>query len=287
MSLLSPTLEAFQSIAKYGTVHAAAKELHLTQTGVTQRVRALEKTLGTTLFTRSRKGMKLTHEGEALLRYCQGAVELEGQILSQIHPKGIETPVSVMLVGPTSVLSSRVIDACASLYAKFPHLHLNFRFDDTPERIQMLKSGEASLAIVPPEHVQNEMESKRLKPDKYLLVGSPKWKGRKLLDILESERIIDFGAKDFTTCMYLRKFNLLSKVKRERLFVNNNEAIIKLFSVGAGFGTLTQEIAKPHLDSGKLITLNGGTPVEDALALAWYPRHEMPEYFRAIVDSIR
>lgn len=287
MSLLSPPLEAFQSIARQGTVHAAAKELHLTQTGVTQRVRSLEKTLGTTLFTRSRKGMKLTHEGEALLRYCQGALELEGQVLSQINTRAEEVPVHILVVGPTSVLSSRIIEACSELYIRYPHLHLNFRFDDSPDRLNMVKSGDATLAVIAPELVPNEMDSKRLKPDKYLLVGSPKWKGRKLLDILENERIIDFGAKDFTTCMYLRKFGLLSKVKRDRLFVNNNEAIAKLFSIGAGFGTLTQEIAKPYLDSGKIIALNNGGSVEDPLALVWYPRHEMPEYFQVILDCVK
>lgn len=287
MSLLSPPLEAFQSIAKHGTVHGAAASLGITQTGVTQRVRALEKSLSTTLFIRSRKGMKLTQEGEALLRYCQGALELEGQVFSQLSTGVMEAPVHVTLVGPTSILSSRVVTACASLYEEFPQLHLNFKFDDTPDRLSSVKSGEAALAIVPPELVPNEMDSKRLKPEKYLLVGSPKWKGRKLNDILENERIVDFGARDFTTCMYLRKFDLLAKVKRERLFVNNNEAIAKLFCAGAGFGTLTQEIAKPYLEAGKIIPLNGGAMVEDPLALVWYPRPEMPNYFKALLDCIK
>ncbi|MBY0451706.1 MAG: LysR family transcriptional regulator, partial [Bdellovibrionaceae bacterium] len=60
MSLLSPPLEAFWAITRKGTVQDASKILGITQTGVTQRIRALEKQLKTTLFTRSRKGMKLT-----------------------------------------------------------------------------------------------------------------------------------------------------------------------------------------------------------------------------------
>ena len=50
------------AIVRQGTVHGAAGELHLTQTGVTQRIRAIEQKLETTLFLRSRKGMKLTQE---------------------------------------------------------------------------------------------------------------------------------------------------------------------------------------------------------------------------------
>ena len=78
MRLLSHNLQAFIAVVEQSTVHGAAKQVNLTQTGVTQRIRALESDLQTTLFLRSRKGMKLTREGEALLRYCRGAVDLEG-----------------------------------------------------------------------------------------------------------------------------------------------------------------------------------------------------------------
>ncbi len=74
MSLLSPQLEAFVAITRYRTVHAAAVDLHITQTAVTQRIRTLETRLRTTLFTRTRRGMLLTPEGEALLRYCHAAI---------------------------------------------------------------------------------------------------------------------------------------------------------------------------------------------------------------------
>lgn len=287
MSLLSQNLQAFVAIVQQTTVHGAAKQLNLTQTGVTQRIRSLESELGTTLFLRSRKGMQLTQEGQALLRYCKGAEDLEGQTLSQISGAGHEQPVYISIVGPTSVMSSRIVDLCSDLYADWPNLYLNFIISDTEDRLNLVRSGKASLAIVPPEHVPNEMDSKVLKPEKYILVASPKWKGRKLIEILENERVIDFDESDQTSIHYLKKFSLLSKLKKPRLFANNNAAIIKLFSQGIGFGTLTQEIAKPHLDSGKLITLNGGAVMEDPLALSWYPRPEMPNYFRALVNTIK
>ena len=68
MSLLSPQLQAFLKVAEQKTVHGAADKLFLTQTAVTQRIRTLETSLGTTLFIRTRRGMALTSEGGALLR---------------------------------------------------------------------------------------------------------------------------------------------------------------------------------------------------------------------------
>jgi LysR family transcriptional regulator (chromosome initiation inhibitor) len=106
MSLLSANLEAFLMITKTLTVQGAAKELGLTQTGVTQRIRSLESQLSTTLFTRSRRGMMMTSEGQALLRYCQAARDLEGETLSKMQKSGIESDVRVCIAGPTSIISS-------------------------------------------------------------------------------------------------------------------------------------------------------------------------------------
>ncbi len=159
MSLLSHNLQAFLAIVQHGTVHGAAKQLHLTQTGVTQRIRALESELKTTLFLRSRKGMNLTQEGAALLRYCKGSEDLEGQALSQINGGGQEKPVYVSIVGPTSVMTARTVDLCSKLYEDWPSLYLNFIISDTEDRLSLVRSGKAALAIVRPEQVPNEMMS--------------------------------------------------------------------------------------------------------------------------------
>lgn len=287
MSLLSQNLQAFVAIVKNSTVHGAASELGLTQTAVTQRIRALEKELGATFFLRSRKGMQLTQEGESLLRYCKGAEDLEGEVFGQILGAGTDKPVFVSIIGPTSVMTARIVDQCVSLYSAWPQLNLNFILTDTEDRLHAVRSGKASMAIIPPETVPNEMASKMLKPDRYVLVAASRWKGRRMQDILANERLIDFYESDQTSINYLKKFGLLSELGRPRLFVNNNEAIIKLFRQGVGFGTLTQEIAKPLLESGELIAINGGAIMEDPLALTWYSRPEMPGYLKAIVSAIK
>lgn len=162
-----------------------------------------------------------------------------------------------------------------------------FDFNRTEDRLNLVKSGQAALAVIAPETVPNELDSKMLKPDKYILVASSQWKGRRIQDILENEKIIDFYESDQTTLNYLKKFDLVGKVKKPRLFINNNEAIIKMFSNGIGYGTLTQEIAKPFIERGELITLNSGSVMEDPLALVWYNRPEMPKYFSEIIKAIK
>ena len=287
MTLLSPNLIAFAAIVRQGTVHGAAQDLKITQTAVTQRIRVIERELGTTLFLRSRRGMTLTQEGHALLRYCKGAVDLEGEALGQIQGSGTDSPIEVTVVGPTSVMNARVINHCTNLFSEWPNLYLNFHISDLSDHLNMLRSGQASLAVVSSHQVPHEMDSKKMMSDRYVLVGSPKWRRRPLSEILEMERVIDFNDADQTTMNFLKKFDLMAKLKKPRLYLNSNDAIAKYFSKGIGFGTLTLETAKPYFDSGELINLCSGKVLEEPLALVWYPRPVLPAYFKAIIRAIR
>jgi LysR family transcriptional regulator (chromosome initiation inhibitor) len=125
-----------------------------------------------------------------------------------------------------------------------------------------------------------------LKPDRYVLVGHPAWKGRKTSEILANERMIDFYESDETTLRYLANFELRSLAKKERLFANTNFALISLLKAGIGYGTLTLEVAAPSIDRGDLIILNGKRVYEDPQALAWYPRSQMPAYFKDLIAAI-
>ena len=286
MSLLGPQLEAFLAIVGDGTVQGASKVLGITQTGVTQRIRALEGQLTATLFTRTRRGMTLTHEGEALYRYCQGAQDLEGQAIAQIQRAGIATEVRVKISGPTSIMRSRVIPDCLPVMKEWKNLLLQFHVSDEPDLGVELRAARSQFVIVSPELVAREMDSKVLKPEKYVLVSSSRWKKRSITEIVQEERIIDFDPSDQMTFSYLRKFNLLDKARKDRYFANSTEAICEMFRAGLGYGVLSAEFAEPWLKQGQLIALNGSRYFENRLALAWYPRPQQSGYFDAVLGSI-
>lgn len=284
--LKNPLLQAFEKVVELKTVHAAARELRLTQAALTKRVRLLESEMGVTLFLRSRRGMTLTEEGAALFQFCKTTSEAEGLLASRLKGQD-QMEISLTLAGPTSAISSRIHKDCLPLYSKYPFLKLHLRSEDHLNLIEQIRLAQIDLAVVAPNLVPNEMESKMLKPDRYLLVASPKWQGRHLSEILESERVIDFYEGDLTTFNYLKKFGLEKTKRPDRLFINENEALIRMFVSGLGYGTLTESIAKPFLESGDLIKLNRGQVYEDPLALVWYPRHKKSDYFHDLIRSVK
>ena len=286
MSLLSPQLIAFVAVAKQKTVHGAAQAIHLTQTAVTQRIRSLERLLKTTLFIRTRKGMKLTQEAEALLRYCLACKELEGETLAAIQGAGTESEIELCISSPTSIMRSRIIPCCLPIIKTFPRLLIHFKIDDIEHRHLSLRSGQTDFAIIKQDQLNQEMQYKKLKDEQYVLVASAQWKGRRLKDILCNERIIDFNPSDQITFDYLKYYGLFSDIKHSRFYVNNTEQLALLATEGIGYTTLTKEFATPYIKKNQLIILNQNKIYSVAPILAWYNRPEPPPYFNAIIRSI-
>lgn len=286
MSLLSPQLEAFVAIVNQKTVHGAAEQLYLTQTAVTQRIRALETKLHTTLFIRTRRGMALTSEGEMLLRYCKAVLDIEGKTLSLIQGAGVSSIIEMGITGPTSIMRSRILPQCFNLMRMFPSLLMQFDINDLPERVKLLQSGACQFAILQQESILPEMACKSLMPEHYVLVCSSNWKKRKLRDIIEHERIIDFDPSDQMTYNYLKKYDLFHYAKLERHYVNRTDALATMIAEGLGYGVLTLEFANYYVKNKQLLVLNEGKNYENLMALAWYDRPERPPYFKAIIERI-
>jgi LysR family transcriptional regulator, glycine cleavage system transcriptional activator len=68
------TLPAFRAVARLATVRAAAEELHLTHSAVSQQIRQLEEQLGFDLFERRGRRVVLNAAGTALLRAIEPAL---------------------------------------------------------------------------------------------------------------------------------------------------------------------------------------------------------------------
>lgn len=286
MSLLSPQLEAFIAIAKCKTVHGAASAVHVTQTAVTQRIRALESKLGTTLFIRTRRGMMLTPEGEALLRYCHAVHELEGEALAKIKGAAIDTEIRVCITGSTSIMHSRIIPQCLPVIKQFPNLLLQFDINDLDNHVKSLRSGDSQISVIREEELAPEMEHKILQPERYVLVCTSQWKKRSLHDIIRSEHIIDYDPLDQMTFNYLHHFNLFENAKHERHFVNRTDSLASMLVAGVGYGVLAKEFSEPYIDNHQLIILNEGKVFKSAVVLAWYSRPEPPIYFSALINAI-
>lgn len=78
---------AFEAAARRLSFTAAAQDIGLTQSAVSQQIRALESRLGVTLFERRARGLSLTDEGRKLLPQVDAALDMLSNAVDRYAPK--------------------------------------------------------------------------------------------------------------------------------------------------------------------------------------------------------
>ncbi len=81
-------LRAFEAAGRNQSFRAAAEELHLSISAISHAVRKLEDSLGIALFIRSGRGVRLSREGEVLLRFTSRGFDEIARGMEMITSKG-------------------------------------------------------------------------------------------------------------------------------------------------------------------------------------------------------
>lgn len=75
----------FKTIAQYGTITAAAKQLYISQPSLSQTLRQIEDEAGTPLFDRSTSPFHLTYAGERYLKAVEAMLDIETRLKEEIE----------------------------------------------------------------------------------------------------------------------------------------------------------------------------------------------------------
>jgi LysR family transcriptional regulator of beta-lactamase len=130
-------LRAFEASARLGSFTRAGLELRVTQTAISHQVKALEETLGLTLFKRLPRGLALTDEAEALLPVLTDAFRRMSATLSQFEQGNFREILTVGVVGTFAI---------GWLLPRLPrfrelHPHVDLRLKTNNNRADMLLDG--------------------------------------------------------------------------------------------------------------------------------------------------
>ncbi len=173
MGLSSLHLDAFYAAAQALNFSQAAKELHITQSALSQRIKSLEEELGLTLFVRMPRGVALTDAGTRLLRYCQARGSLERELLEDLQGGSSGGLGGELRIGAySSVMRSVITPALAPLLRANPKVRLHLQGGEIRELPELLLTGQVDYIVTDGEIHRADLESVVLGEEEYVMVHS-------------------------------------------------------------------------------------------------------------------
>ncbi len=165
-------LEYFVCIAEQGSLGRASDLLRIAQPALTRQVRLLEQELGVTLFIRSRRGMRLTEEGEQLLSDVMGPLrQLEGALQNtRCFSSGIGGNVAIGM--PPTVAYFLAQPLLERIALEEPNLAVRVVEGTSTHLNEWVLSGELDLAVLYGPSIDDKLRTRDLLIEEMVLVGS-------------------------------------------------------------------------------------------------------------------
>ncbi|MCI5107590.1 MAG: LysR family transcriptional regulator [Pseudomonadales bacterium] len=165
-------VRTFLEIMRQGSFVAAARNLNISQTAVTARVRNLEELVNCKLFIRSRAGIQLTLEGRIFASYASESLQAWDKLQRSITTIDAEKE-SLFIGSETALQSSLLLAWCFKLRASLPHVKLSVSSGRTEELYDRVSEGSLNAALVYRADYAYDMPIRQVMEEKLILVEAP------------------------------------------------------------------------------------------------------------------
>ncbi len=268
-------LQVFESIARNGSITAAAEELHLTQPTLSIQLKKLTAIVGMPLFDQIGKRIHLTEVGHELLAACQSVFEtLASFEMTVADIKGVKKG-RLRLSGVTTAeyFAPRIL---GSFCKKYPGINVTLEVTNRQRVLERLEQNLDDIYIVGQAPTESHIHRTPFLANPLVVLASPghPLAGKKGISIeaLARENFImrepgcgTYGSID--RLVHEHDFQFKSSMG-----LGSNEAIKQAVIGGLGISMLSIYALTHELQSGELVVLDvEGFPIEDQWYLC-YPK---------------
>ena len=258
----------FYYVGKFQSITVAAEKLNISQPAVSQNIKNLEKALGSTLFIRSPKGVKLTAEGEVLFSYVERGYET---ILSgEKRFKEIQDLESgEILIGASDMtLKFYLLAHLEKFHEAFPNIKVKVTNAPTPETIEHLHNGNIDFGVITTPISSKYKEELELIPVHQVqdaFVANVKYrelKNRTLdLKLLKDFPVVCLEGNTSTRA-YVDDFLRRNGVRIEPEFeLATSDMLVEFARKGMGIASVVSDFAQEYVDRGELFYLMFNTSI--------------------------
>jgi len=284
---------AFLRVAELRSFRAAAQELGLSPSGLSQIVRAFEVRVGVTLLTRTTRKVGLTEAGERFVEHARPALDRLARGFDAAQALGAEVTGLLRITMPRPILPFLADTLLAEFCVRHPALEVEIFADNALTDI-VSEGFDAGIRLG--ELVEADMVAVRLTPAfRFVVVGSPAYFERHG----RPQRPSDLGMH---RCVRSRRSSKRSVYRWEfvedgrdvevsvngPVIVNDGELNILAAVSGLGLSYAPEPLVMQRVRKGELeIVLGDHAPETPGLFLYYPSRAQMLPKLTAFVDFAR
>jgi LysR family transcriptional regulator, regulator for metE and metH len=247
-------LQMVAAIAASGSVTRAAGELHLTQSAISHRLRAIEERLGTPLFFRLGKRMVVTAAGDRILTTAR-------RVLEDIKA----TEEDVRRLGSHQAGVLRVCAQCNTGYhwlppladvfrRRYPDVEVSLAVDCTHRPLEALLEGKLDVAILTQSVRHDLVQVRPLFEDEHAAIVAPDHPFAKRAFVrpqdFASERLLLYSSSPDDSFTIQRILRPAGVVPERVSFVMLTEAILEMVKARLGISVMQTWAIEPALRAG-------------------------------------
>jgi LysR family transcriptional regulator (chromosome initiation inhibitor) len=274
-------LRALAAVVDEGSFEAAAAALHVTQSAVSQRIKALEAAAGQVLVRRARPA-GVTDAGRTYLRLARQVTALVHEAQQELVPSA-GGPVTIPVAVNADSLATWVLPALAPLAGR---VCLDLHREDQDRTADLLRAGTVMAAIAAVEAPVQGCRSTRLGVMRYRPVATPAFVQRWFAagvapETLAAAPVVVFDRSDDLQDAYLRTHQ--EGLRPPRHHVPASADFAGAVRLGYGWGMLPDE--QVRASEGRVVELDPGHHVD--VTLFWQQWALRTPTLDLIADAVR
>lgn len=139
--------KVFYYVATSLSFSEASKQLYISQSAVSQSIKTLEKRLNQNLFIRSTKKVRLTPEGEILLRHIEPAINLIQRGENQIVEANTLGGGQLRIGASDTICRYFLVPYLNKFHDAYPNVHIKVTNQTSPGCVDLLENGQVDFIV--------------------------------------------------------------------------------------------------------------------------------------------
>lgn len=283
-------MRVFVRVVQTGSFSATGRELNTTQTTISKKVAALEKTLGVKLLTRSSRDHALTDVGAEYYEKCVAILgeldEAEANARSQVaSPKGV-----IRVAAPVAFGRLVIAPIIAEFFSLYPEIKVDLAQSD--RHVDLISEG-VDVAIRARKLEDSSLIARHLFENPMLLVASPEYlalhgEPKEPMELKRHNCLVYTMLKTLNNWHFDRDDKQFSVPVSGNFQSDNGDVILEVALAGLGFAQLPIWMVGEHLKSGRLKQVLPDYKAQTLPFNAIYPQNRyVPLKVRCFVDFIK